>query len=149
MRILREWLHRLGATLRSGRRDEDLAEELRLHAALAAESGRRAGGATQAMDALRDQRGWPWLEDFARDVRHALRTLRRAPGFTAVALLTLGLGIGANVAIFSVMDALLVRQLPVDKPDELVFLAAHRPGQPEPNETFTNPYWETIRDEQD
>ena len=148
MRI-REWIHRLVGIVRRSRGDDELQEELRAHIALAEERGYRATGASQAMEALRDQRGLPWLDDFVRDVRHALRTLRRAPAFTAVATLTLALGIGANLAIFSVIDALLVRQLPIDKPGELVSLAAHRPGQPEPSETFTNPLWETIRDEQD
>src|SRR5687767_5473220 len=133
--------------VRRSRGDDDLQEELRAHIALAEERGSRATGASQAMEAMRDQRGLPWLEDVTRDVSHGVRALRRAPAFTAVATLTLALGIGANAAIFSVMDALLVRPLPIDKPDELVFLAAHRPGQPEPNEIFTNPYWETIRDE--
>ena len=95
MRILREWIHRLRGTLRAGRRDGDLEEELRLHLEMAAEDARRggldaadsaraarlkAGGASQAMDALRDQRGLPWLDDLTRDVRHGLRTLRRSPG---------------------------------------------------------------------
>ena len=56
------------------------------------------------MDALRDQRGLPWLDDLARDVSHGLRTLRRTSVFTAVALLTLALGIGANTAIFSIVN---------------------------------------------
>src|SRR5688500_783212 len=78
------------------------------------------------MEALRDQRGLPWLEDFARDVRHALRTMRRAPGFTAVALLTLALAIGANAAIFRLIDAVLLRPLPVRDPDGLVLLGDAR-----------------------
>jgi hypothetical protein len=72
MRALREWMHRLVGTVRPPRRDDDLAEELRAHAALAAERGHRATGAAQAMDALRDQRGLPWLDDFGRDVRYGL-----------------------------------------------------------------------------
>src|SRR5688500_7306217 len=142
MRTLREWLHRLGATIRADRRGEDLAEELRLHTALAAESGRRAGGATQAMDALRDQRGLPWFDDLARDVRHALRSLRRSPVFTAVAVVTLALGIGANTAIFSVMQTVLFRLLPVEKPQELVFLQTVGRNTAPPY-----PYFERVRDE--
>ncbi len=120
MRILREWLHRLGATFRPNRRDEDLAEELRLHAALAAEAGRRAGGSAQAMEALRDQRGLPWLDDLGRDVRYGLRTLARSKGFTATALVSLALGIGANAGIFSLLDQILLRPLPVREPERLV-----------------------------
>src|ERR1041384_2241077 len=131
MRVLREWIHRLRGTLFPGRRDADLEEELRLHLAMAAEEARRrglepadavraarieAGSASQAMDTLRDQRGLPWLDDFARDVSHGRRTLRRTPVFTAVALLTLGLGIGANTAIFSIGNGLIRRPLPSPAP---------------------------------
>ena len=111
-----------GATLRPGRRDEDLAEELRLHAALAAESGRRESGSAQAMDALRDQRGLPWLDDFVRDVRIGARMLLRSKGFTATALISLALGIGANAGIFSLFDQVLARPLPVREPERLVQL---------------------------
>src|SRR5688572_14568463 len=124
MRIIREWLHRLVATFRPGRRDDDLAEELRLHTTLAAESGRRESGAVQAMDGLRDQRGLPWLEDFTRDVRHGLRSLRRTPVFTAVALLTLALGIGANTAIFSIVNGVMLRPLDYPDPEQLVSVNA-------------------------
>jgi hypothetical protein len=65
-------------------------------------------------------RGWRWLETFLQDVRYGLRQFRRNPGFTAVAVLSLALGIGATIAIFSVMYALAFRRLPVQRPDELV-----------------------------
>src|SRR4051812_49964308 len=124
MRFLREWLHRLRGTLLPGRRDADLEEELRLHLAMAAEDAQRrglepadavraarieAGGASQAMDALRDQRGLPWLDDLARDVSHGLRTLRRTPVFTAVALPARGFWIGANNGLFSVVNSGVLR----------------------------------------
>src|SRR5688572_17569744 len=145
MRALLEWLDRLRATLHPGRRDEELAEELRLHREMVAEEARRrgddredavgrarlrAGGSAQAMEALRHQRGLPWLEDLARDAAYGLRTLRRKPGFAATAMLSLALGIGANTGIFSLVDQLLLRTLPVREPDRLVLLDWRGPTLP-------------------
>ena len=78
----------------------------------------RLGGLPQAMEALRDQRGLPWLDDLRTDVRVGLRGLARRAGFTATAALTLSIGIGATVAVASVANALLFRPLPVAAPDE-------------------------------
>src|SRR5262249_42017086 len=143
MRFLREWIHRLRGTLLPSRRDRDLEEELRLHLEMATEdagSGARrpadavraaqvkTGAASQAMDALRDQRGLPWLDDLARDVSHGLRTLRRTPVFTAVALLTLALGIGANTAIFSIVNGVILRPLDYPKPAQLMFVTTEFPA---------------------
>ena len=85
-----------------------------------------------------------WLADGDRDIRYAIRTLRRSPGFTLVAVLTLALGIGANTAMFSIVNSLLLRTLPVDRPDRLVLLLSNptvTPASP-----FSNPVWEQIRD---
>ena len=143
MRIFREWIQRLQGTLLPGRRDADLEHELRSHMEMAADDKRRrgldpddasraarieAGGASQAMDALRDQRGLPWLDDLARDVRHGLRTLRRTPVFTAVALLTLALGIGANTAIFSIVNGVILRPLDYPTPERLLYLTTDFPA---------------------
>ena len=85
--------------------------------------------------------GWEAaLEAFARDLRFSLRVLKKAPFFTGVVVLTLALGIGANTAIFSLIDAILLRSLPVLNPQELVEVS---------HTSFTNPLWEQVRDQQD
>jgi hypothetical protein len=141
MQRLHEWIARLLGTVLQRRTDTDLEEELRLHREHAAADARRrslagaaddalraarirAGGATQAMDALRDQRGLPWLEDLVSDVRHGLRALRRAPVFASVAILTLALGFGVNTAIFSIVHRVLLRPLAYPRPAQLMSLAA-------------------------
>ena len=143
MATLREWVTRLWGTLRPSRRDAELEAELRLHVELATEDERRranssedarraaairSGGMAQAMEAVRDQRGLPWLDDLARDLRYGLRALRRNPMFASVAVLTLALGIGANTAIFSMADAVLFRTLPVSNPRDLVVLRQRGPA---------------------
>ena len=167
MGILREGIHRLWGTLSRRRRDEDLQEELRLHAELAAEEARQrglapdaarraaidAGSQARAMDRLRDQRGLPWLDDLGRDVHHGLRTLRRNPSFTAVALLTLALGVGANTAIYQLLDAIRLRTLPVAAPEQLVMLeladvTRWNGRRASLYDSLTNPLWERVRDSQ-
>jgi putative ABC transport system permease protein len=89
----------------------------------------RATGVTQAMEALRDQRGLPWLADLSRDARYAVRTLRRSPSFTAVAVLTLGLGISATTAIYSLVDTILLQPLPLADSDRLVRVVENVPAR--------------------
>lgn len=126
---LREWGHRLWGTFRSG--DGGIDEELRFHLEMAeqdaqrrGESARearlRAGGTAQAAEAVRDQGSVGWLADFFRDTRHGIRLLGRSPFFTAFAIASLALGIGANTAIFSLMDAVMLRMMPVHEPGRLV-----------------------------
>jgi predicted permease len=144
----REWVERLRGTLRRGRSDRDLEEELRLHLELAAEDARRggdsppdaarvaavrSGGLVQAMEAMRDQRGVPALSDLAGDLRYACRGLARNPGFTLTSIASLALGIGAITAIFSVVNAVMLRTLPVREPEALVELLTVYPGEPRRN----------------
>jgi putative ABC transport system permease protein len=85
------------------------------------------------------------LDAFVQDVRHAVRALRTNPGFAAVAILSLALGIGANTAIFTLINAVMLKPLPVHHPEELVQVTM---GKPEA-QWFSNPIWEQIRDRQD
>ncbi len=85
-----------------------------------------------------------WLESVLSDLRYAARSLRRNPGFAIVAILSLGLGIGANTATFSVYSALVLRTLPIERPEELV-----RVTYGDGRTSFTNPLWEELRDQQD
>ena len=96
-----------------------------------------SGGAEQVKEAVRDVRGTRWAHDFVQDVRFGARSLRKSPGLVIAALLSMGLGVGANTAIFSLVDALLLRALPVERPGELVVVAAG---------SWTNPIWEALRD---
>jgi putative ABC transport system permease protein len=143
MGLFREWVHRLWGTWFGGRREADLEQELRLHMELAVDEARRrgvapdaaaraaviaAGGHTQAMEALREQRGLPWLDDLARDTRYGVRTLRGSFLFTSVVLATLALGIGANTAIFSIVNGVILRPLGYPQPERLMYLNTHNPG---------------------
>ena len=92
--------------------------------------------------------GLALVDQLQGDLRYALRTLGRSKGFTAAAVLTLALGIGANTAIFRLIDAVMMRALPVEKPEELVQLRLQEPGAEAAN-GFTNALWEAIRDQQD
>jgi hypothetical protein len=133
MATLSEWICRLWGMIRRSPHYRELEDELRTHLQFAAEDLQTAvpedpsraarlrfGGVSQAMDAMRDQRGLPWLETLARDVRYGIRSLLRTPGFSLTIVLTLALGTDANMAVFSAINTVLLRPLSFLHADRLV-----------------------------
>src|SRR5580658_5680504 len=109
------------------RSDLELEEEERREAGISGEEARYAalrafGNPTLIREQTRAIWSWNWLESLARDLRFSLRTLRRTPGFTVIAILVMALGIGANVALFTVVRGVLLKPLPFQDPDRLVML---------------------------
>jgi predicted permease len=128
--------------------DRGLPPEEARYAAL-----RKFGNVTRVREDTWEAWSLVWLEQLWQDICYGLRQLRRSPGFTAVAVLTLALGIGANTAIFALMDAVILRRLPVEKPGELIQVritnADEGGGGSGGGSTFTTPMWEQLRDHQD
>lgn len=166
--MLNEWLSsvrlRLRAIWKRSQLDRDLHEEMAFHLAMREEKLRSAGkqpeeahyaaqrvfgNATKLKEETRMLWTFRWLEDLGQDLRHAGRSMHKSPIVTVVVVLSLALGIGANTAIFSLIDAVMLRLLPIEKPEELVLLQRQRPQQGDVSDYFTNPLWESIRDRQD
>ena len=144
MTRLRAFLFRLRALVGSRRMDREFDDEIASHLAEATEeyvqqglspdeaqraAQRSFGGVTQVREVYQDVRSFVWLEDLGRDVRHAARTLRRSPAFTTAAAATLALAIGANTTMFSVLNAVLLRPLPYQSPEQLAMLWSEDPTE--------------------
>jgi predicted permease len=158
MNSLRVLASRLVASLFRRRRDRELSDEIQAHldaltddyvrggmslAAARAAARREFGGVMQMRETYRDQRGLPLVDALQQDLRYAWRTLLKARGFTLVVVLTLAIGIGANTAIFSVLNAVMFRPLPVPNPEEL-FVAVQQSPRPVA-QALSFPLFERLR----
>ncbi|MEP6832826.1 MAG: ABC transporter permease [Gemmatimonas sp.] len=150
------WYSRVFNLLRPDRVSHDIDREMSFHLAeraddlvtagmnpadAAREAHRRFGHRSALHENTRDADLMTWLESFTNDVRQGLRVLRASPGFTVVAVVSLALGIGANTAIFSLINAVMVRALPVEHPEQLVTFSGKSYGT-----ELSYPLWEAIRD---
>jgi putative ABC transport system permease protein len=152
------WWSRLRNHLRESAVSKEISREMQFHLAERAddlvaagmkpdaaqrEARRRFGSLAYQTERTRERDLVGWLDSLTADIRYALRSLRAAPAFATVAILSLALGIGANTAIFSIINAVMLRSLPVSHPEELVAIVRNN------GNVFTNPLWEAIRDRQD
>jgi predicted permease len=156
MNWLRELVRRIQMLIHRENFDAELNEEMRLHVDLrtqqqvemgairreAADAARRRfGNVTALTERSRGAWRWEWLDDLAHDLRYGARALRKSPGVSAIAVMTIALGIGATTAIFSVVDATLLHPLPFPHPEQLVRVEADFPGIGSTDVGFSQPEW--------
>ena len=163
---LSELLRRLWMLMRGQQFDADLNEEMRLHVELREQeqiqaglsprearqvASRRFGNATVLKEKSHMAWGWDWLESFVQDIAYGSRGMLRSPALTTVAVLSLALGIGANTAIFSLLDAVMLRSLPVRDPAKLILLGTGNlsgiTGDFARTELYSYPFYRQMREE--
>jgi predicted permease len=127
--------------------ERDMQEELETLAQLAGPG--ELGNLTLAAERRREVWGWTWLERLGQDIRYAFRAMRKSPAFAATAVVSLALGIGANTAIFSLIDALMLRWLPVRDPHELILVRFQTAGGSAFAESFSYPIARTFAEQKD
>jgi predicted permease len=161
MRKIRAFWMRVLAMFRPGRVDEDFQAEVESHVALDTENGVREGltreearrqalirlgGTEQVRQAHRERRGLPWLESLFRDLRTSVRALAKRPGVTVIAIVSIGLGIGANATIFSMVSRFVLRPAPVGDPSTLVAMHIMQEGD-RCCSGFPLPVYDDVRDQ--
>src|SRR5271170_1264144 len=161
MRHLRRMFAKLTNFFRRSRADHELSREVSAHLTLLQDEFRRRGmspeaariaalraygGIEQAKQLHREERSILWMEQTFADLRYACRSLLKTPGFTTVAVLTLALGIGANIAIFTVVNAVLLRPLPFQHPERLVRVLDDLNGVGAKDVGMSVPEMEDLRD---
>ena len=159
MKWLGEWARRLQMLVHRRQFDADLEEEMRLHLELRQQEQIESGMSTEEARAVARRRfgnttylkeeshlawGWEWLESLGQDARYSLRMLRKSPGFSAVVILTMAMGIGATTAIFSVVDATLLRPLPYPEPEQLVSIQDDLSGVGARDVGMSEPEWQDL-----
>lgn len=144
-----DFFRRLQYLLNRRRHDQDLKSDLEFHREMAQRQGRRFGNELQLREESREVWGWTWIDRLGQDLRYALRLLKRSPGFTASAVLMLGLGIGVNVAAFGFFNLMLFKPLQVRDPESLVRLQRRGPKDyatymPYPEAEFLGKYTKSL-----
>ena len=161
MRCLRQFFFRLQSLLWRRKIEAELADEIQTHLEMATETNiaagmspedarcaarRQFGGVDQIKEYYRDERGFVWLDQLVGDCRLAVRSLLRAPGFTATAIVVLALGIGVNTAIFSVVRAAFYSTRPFPHPEQVVQLYTQDKKNPTDYRLFSYPTYRELRD---
>src|SRR5258706_10218418 len=160
MTMLRVAVQRLLGFLTARRREVDLTDEIQAHLDLLAEQNMRGGmsvddaraaarrefgGVEQIKEIYRDQRGWPLIDGLAQDLRYAFRTLRKDPGFTVVALVSLAISIGGATAVATQLNAVFWKPFAVRQPDQLRLLSWNARNKATPDGGFPYSAYVTLR----